>query len=94
MATRKKKAREDTEEGVSFEQAVERLEQIVAELEGGDLTLDASLARYEEGRKVIGACYKLLEHAESRIETLIKGEDGQLRIEPFPYPESREEPET
>lgn len=71
------------EEGVSFEQALERLEQLVAQLESGELPLDASIARYEEGRALIGRCYKLLENAERRIEQVVRGEDGALRTAPF-----------
>ena len=68
---------------VSFEETTERLEKLVAELESGDLTLDQSLARYEEGRLLIRQCYKLLQGAEQRIEALVKGEDGETRVAPF-----------
>jgi len=74
-ATRKRK--------VSFEHAIERLEELVTELEGGELTLDESLARYEEGREMIRRCYALLEGAERRIEELLRGEDGQLEERPL-----------
>ena len=67
----------------SFEQALERLAAIVAELETGDLTLDDSLKRYEEGQQLIRRGYQLLEGAERRIEALLEGEEGKLEAKPF-----------
>jgi exodeoxyribonuclease VII small subunit len=71
---------------LTFEQALERLQQIVSDLEGGELSLDDSLARYEEGRELISGCYEKLQAAERRIEQLLKGEDGELEIKPFEPP--------
>ena len=68
---------------VNFEAALERLEKIVEELESGRLTLDDSLARYEEGVKSLKQCYELLRDAEKRVETLLKAEDGTLKTVPF-----------
>jgi exodeoxyribonuclease VII small subunit len=53
-----------------FEQALERLEAIVQELEGGRLTLEESLARYEEGMKLSRGLSQTLDEAEKRIERL------------------------
>ena len=80
MAETKKRSKD---KAPSFEAAMERLEEIVTELEAGDLTLDASLARYEEGLGAIRQCYALLDTAEKRIEALIKGEDGEATVQPF-----------
>jgi len=55
---------------LSFEQAAERLEQVVHELEEGSLGLDESLARFEEGIALLRRCHELLERAERRIEIL------------------------
>jgi exodeoxyribonuclease VII small subunit len=55
-----------------FEEHLARLEKIVEELEGGDLTLDDSLARYEEGVKALKKCYEILRDAEKRVEILLK----------------------
>jgi exodeoxyribonuclease VII small subunit len=68
---------------VNFEAALERLEKIVEELESGRLTLDDSLARYEEGVKSLKQCYELLRDAEKRVEVLLKAEDGALKTVPF-----------
>lgn len=94
MASKKKGPDPSADEELTFEEAIERLEAVVGELEGGELTLDESLARYEEGRRVIGRCYALLEGAERRIEALIKGASGALQVEAFadPEPEETREP--
>jgi exodeoxyribonuclease VII small subunit len=74
-----------------FEEQLARLEKIVEELEGGNLTLDDSLARYEEGVKALKKCYEVLREAEKRVEVLLKSEDGALKTEPF-EPEEDSEP--
>jgi exodeoxyribonuclease VII small subunit len=73
-----------------FEEHLACLEKIVAELEGGDLTLDDSLARYEEGVKALKKCYEILRDAEKRVEILLKSEDGELKTAPFEPEEERE----
>jgi len=75
---------------LKFEERLSRLEQIVEEMEAGDLTLDESLARYEEGVKALKKCYELLRDAEKRVEILLKGEDGALKVEPFEPAEQAE----
>jgi exodeoxyribonuclease VII small subunit len=68
---------------MSFEQGLERLEQIVQELEKGDLALERALELFEEGMKLSGACRKKLEEAENRVEILLKKSDGKMAAEPF-----------
>lgn len=53
-----------------FEALYERLQAVTARLEAGDLSLDASLALYEEGMQLALRCQKLLGEAEQRIEVL------------------------
>jgi exodeoxyribonuclease VII small subunit len=60
----------------SFEEATRRLSQIVAELEGGDLALDRSLALFEEGVRLARAAEERLDRAERRVEELL-GIDAQ-----------------
>ena len=55
----------------SFEEATRRLSQIVAELEGGDLPLDRSLALFEEGVRLARAAEERLDRAEKRVEELL-----------------------
>ena len=70
-------------EEVKFEDALSTLESIVEKLERGELSLEESLAAFEEGIRLSRICSKRLEEAEKKIEILIKGEDGQLRVEDF-----------
>jgi exodeoxyribonuclease VII small subunit len=66
-----------------FEAALARLEEIVQELEKGDLPLDESLKLFEEGIKLSRVCNKRLEEAERKVEILIKDKDGTISAEPF-----------
>ena len=68
---------------MSFEQQLERLEEIVAVLEAGDASLSDSLKLFEEGTKLIGACTKQLDQAEQQIVKLMKGADGAPVEVPF-----------
>ena len=70
-------------EEVKFEDALSTLESIVEKLERGELSLEESLAAFEEGIRLSRICSKRLEEAEKKIEILIKGKDGQLRTEDF-----------
>lgn len=63
---------------MTFEEAVKRLEEIVKELESDELTLEASLALFEEGVNLSKTCQELLEGAEGAIEKLAGD-----RVEPF-----------
>jgi len=60
------------EEKLSFEQALQRLEQVVRELESGDLSLDAALALFQEGVALARQCGARLDAAEARIEKLLE----------------------
>lgn len=60
---------------VSFEQSLDRLEEIVRHLEKGDLPLSDSLALYEEGTALIASCSKQLDEAEQKVVKLRKGPD-------------------
>ncbi len=65
-----------------FEQALERLEGIVTEMENGELELETMIARFEEGRKYLKFCATKLNEVERRIETLLK-KDDELTLEAF-----------
>ena len=68
---------------VSFEDKMKRLEEIAVELEKGDLDLDTSVTKFEEGMKISKECNEMLEKAEKKITMLIKGENGKLAEENF-----------
>lgn len=59
----------------NFEETIKNLEVIANELEKGDLNLDESVAKFEEGMKLSKACNDILENAEKRISILIKKDD-------------------
>jgi exodeoxyribonuclease VII small subunit len=63
---------------LSFEQALQRLQAIVQELEQGELGLDKALERYEEGVRLLRRCHDALEKAERKIE-LLSGVDAEGR---------------
>jgi exodeoxyribonuclease VII small subunit len=67
----------------TFENAMERLEAIIQELESGALSLDDALKRFEEGIKLSKFCSKKLDEAEKRVSILLRNEDGSFRAEPF-----------
>jgi exodeoxyribonuclease VII small subunit len=66
-----------------FEEAMERLEQIVRDLEEGDLTLEASLKAFEEGMALIKFCSDKLEEAEKKVTLLIRDSGGKHSQVPF-----------
>ncbi|HSB42207.1 MAG TPA: exodeoxyribonuclease VII small subunit [Methylomirabilota bacterium] len=72
---------------LKFEAALQRLEQIVDQLEAGNLTLEESLQVFEEGVGLARRCGKYLDEAEKRIELLIRDESGVLKTAPFELPE-------
>jgi exodeoxyribonuclease VII small subunit len=67
---------------VSFEDAVEKLESIVEEMESDELPLDKLLVRYEEGAKLVKACEEKLQSAETRITQLEESLEGELAARP------------
>ena len=68
---------------MSFEQSLERLEEIVGHLEKGDLPLNDSLTLFEEGTGLIASCAKMLDAAEQKVVKLKKGADRQPVELPF-----------
>jgi exodeoxyribonuclease VII small subunit len=66
-----------------FETNLERLDNIVRELEDADLPLEKALQLYEEGMKLSEACHKQLEEAEGRVEILRKRVGGKVVAESF-----------
>ncbi|HEX9972568.1 MAG TPA: exodeoxyribonuclease VII small subunit [bacterium] len=65
----------------TFEETMEKLENIVEELERGDLTLEETLKKYEEGMRYSKFCMDRLNQAEQKLKKLVKTENGfQLDI--------------
>ena len=67
----------------NFEETMQNLEQIVKELEKGDLNLDDSIKKFEQGIELSKKANKFLEDAEEKITLLIDKGDGNLEEENF-----------
>lgn len=80
MASKKESLNE--EKDLNFEETMKHLEEIAKELENGDLDLDSSVSKFEEGMKLSKKCNSLLEDAEKRI-TILLNDNGNLKEEDF-----------
>lgn len=69
-------------EKISFEENIEKLEKIVTDLEKGNLNLDDSVKKFEEGMKISKDCNKILEEAEKKITILLE-ENGEIKEQEF-----------
>ena len=70
------------EKEMSFEETMQKLQEIVQELEKGTLNLEDSVNKFEEGMELSKKCNTILESAEKKINLLIKKKDG-ISEEPF-----------
>ena len=66
----------------NFEESMKKLEDIVIELENGNLNLDESVNKFEEGMKISKQCNKILEEAEKKITILLE-KNGELEEKNF-----------
>lgn len=69
-------------EKIGFEESMQKLEKIAVELEKGDLSLEESLTKFEEGMKLSKECNEIIENAEKKITILLQKE-GELVEENF-----------
>lgn len=82
------------ENGMKFETCLTRLEEIVGQLEKGDLALEDALKVFEEGVRLSKSCMKILEQAERKVEILLEDKDGGKRLQPFEREGEETEPES
>ena len=68
---------------MNFEETMQELEKIVQELEKGDLNLDDSINKFEEGMKLSKSASDYLEEAEKKITVLINAKDEEIKEEEF-----------
>jgi exodeoxyribonuclease VII small subunit len=74
----------------NFEDAMKRLEEIVRDLEDGDLSLETSLKSFEEGMGLVTFCSEKLEEAERKVNILVKESDGKYTQQPFELKEEED----
>jgi exodeoxyribonuclease VII small subunit len=73
----------DRAAGTDFEASMQRLDQIVHELEAGQVPLERAMRLFEEGLQLGTACRKMLDEAQQRVERLLERVDGSATTEPF-----------
>ena len=77
----------------NFERAMKRLEEIVEQMESGELSLEDLIVRYEEGMKLVKVCQERLASAEQRIEIITRNNAGKPVVRKF-EPAAAAQPET
>lgn len=78
---------------LSFEKGMAELEAVVERLESGELSLEEALQCFERGIRLVGHLNQVLNQAEQRVEVLLRGPDGELRVETESGGEEQEEVE-
>jgi exodeoxyribonuclease VII small subunit len=68
---------------LTFEKSIQQLEEIVQELESGDLPLEKAIQRFEEGMRLSKRCSEMLDATEKKISVLVRNSDGTLSEQPF-----------
>ena len=68
----------NTKKSIDFEEALDQLEELVEDMENGDLTLEESLKAFEQGIKLTRECQTALSQAEQKVQLLIE-ENGKLK---------------
>jgi exodeoxyribonuclease VII small subunit len=74
----------------TFEKAMKQLEEIVQELEVGDLPLEKAIKKFEEGVHLSKFCAKTLDETEKRIQVLLQDQEGNVIEKPFISDEAEE----
>lgn len=73
------------EEKLTYEEASQRLENVVQHLEQGELNLEESLKCFEEAVGLVNYCKKMLTEAEQRLAVLLENEDGSFELKPLSF---------
>ena len=71
------------DENLTFEGALQKLEKLVDEMEGGTLPLGEMMKRFEEGRKLSAFCTTELESIRQRVEKVVSAPNEPVRVEPL-----------
>lgn len=70
-------------EKMSFEESMQRLEQIIRAMERGEVPLEESLKLFQEGTELVATCEKLLENAQLQVKMVLTAPDGSPVLEDF-----------
>ena len=81
-----------TEPQLNFEGAMDRLEEIVEQMESGKMMLEELIGRYEEGMKLVKVCQERLASAEQRIEIITRNHAGKPVVKNFEPTVEKETP--
>jgi exodeoxyribonuclease VII small subunit len=81
-----------TEPQLNFEGAMDRLEEIVEQMESGKMMLEELIGRYEEGMKLVKICQERLASAEQRIEVITRNHAGKPVVKNFETTAEKETP--
>lgn len=73
----------------SFEKSLKKISEIVEKLEQGDLSLDKSIEKFEEGTKLIKECYNELEKVKKKVEIIVTNSEKEIGFEEFEYDEDK-----
>lgn len=84
-------AKREAETEISFEKALHELEELVREMEEGNLDLDGSLAKFERGIVLSRICTQKLDQAEKKIDMLMCAENGEISLQPVRFTEEPDE---
>ena len=68
---------------MNFEEKLKELEEIVNKLDGGNVSIEESIALFEKGVKLSKACQRILNSAEKKVNVLLKDESGNVSKEKF-----------
>jgi exodeoxyribonuclease VII small subunit len=92
ICSRMSSAPKKTEPQLNFETAMDRLEEIVEQMESGKMMLEELIGRYEEGMKLVKVCQERLASAEQRIEIITRNHAGKAVVKNFDPASEKEAP--
>lgn len=85
-------AQKKTDPPLNFEGAMDRLEEIVEQMESGKMMLEELIGRYEEGMKLVKICQERLASAEQRVEIITRNHAGKPVVKDFESAAEKETP--
>jgi len=68
---------------LNFEKSMKQLEQIVQELESGDLSLEKAIKKFEDGVRLSKLCSKQLDETEKKVTMLLQDQNGKISVNSF-----------